>query len=216
VRGRHEEMKDQKKPTGKRPGKRYHLELSMTAILLWSIGLLFLLGWIFTLGVLAGRGLLPAGGETLGELKTQIARIQEMLNKEKTSEIEALKELTKDPDFEFYKTLSTKEESAGPGPDTSAKVTEKQSQQKKEPQTPSTKISYVVQVASLDNEQEGTRLANRLTEKGYSAYCYKVYVKGKPYYRVRCGTFHTKQAALATKERLYKEEGLKGFLVKMD
>jgi cell division septation protein DedD len=188
----------------------------MSGILLWSVGLLFLLGWIFTLGVLAGRGLIPAGGETLGELKIQIARIQEMLSKEKTSDTEALKDLTKDPDFDFYKTLSTKEETADPGPAPTAKVREKDAQHAKKPEPTLVGPSYVVQVASLDNEQEGTRLAKELTDKGYSAYCYKVYVKGKAYYRVRCGTFHTQQDALAIKERLLKKEGLKGFVVKMD
>lgn len=214
MRDRHWVMGD-KKPMMKRPGRRYHLELSLTAILLWSIGLLFLLGWIFTLGVLAGRGLLPGGGETLSELKTQIARIQDMLNKEKPSELEEIKKLTKNPDFEFYEILSIQEppplEGAG-GPSEAMKPkTEDADESKPAP----AKGSYVVQVASLDNERDGTRLAKQLTRKGYSAYCYKVYVKGKPYYRVRCGTYPTKKEALAIKKRLLEGEGLKGFLIRM-
>ena len=205
-----------KKPMMKRPGRRYHLELSLTAILLWSIGLLFLLGWIFTLGVLAGRGLLPGGGETLSELKTQIARIQDMLNKRKSSELEEIRKLTKDQDFEFYETLSIQEAPTLKGADGSAKQIKPETGNADEPGgIAPAKGTYVIQLASLDNEKDGVRLARQLTRKGYPAYCYKVYVKGKPYYRVRCGTYPTKAEALTIKERLLEGEGLKGFLVRM-
>lgn len=204
------------KRTREKQGKRYHLELSLTAILLWSIGLLFLLGWIFTLGVLAGRGLLPGGSETLTELKTQIARIQEMISKEKSSDLEQLKELSEHPKFEFYEALSVKEESApktsndaGSTPPTGA------AEKRPVPDASDPRGQYVVQVASLDNEKDGTRLVKRLTEKGYSAYCYKVYVKNKPYYRVRCGTFESKKTALGIKDALLEKEGLKGIVVKV-
>ncbi|MDZ7699577.1 MAG: SPOR domain-containing protein [Deltaproteobacteria bacterium] len=206
---------DDKKPMMKRSGRRYHLELSLTAILLWSIGLLFLLGWIFTLGVLAGRGLLPGSGETLSELKTQIARIQDMLNKRKSSELEEIKKLTKDPDFEFYETLSIQEAPAANGADGSSKQIKPETGNADEPGTAPAKAAYVVQVASFDNEKDGIRLVKQLTRKGYSAYCYKVYVKGKPYYRVRCGTYRTKEEAMTLKERLLEKEGLKGFLIQM-
>ncbi len=199
----------------KGPGRRYHLELSLTAILLWSIGLLFLLGWIFTLGVLAGRGLLPGGGETLSELKTQIARIQEMLNKRKSSELEEIKKLTKDQDFEFYETLSIQEPPPLEGVDGSSKAIKSKTETGDEPESVPAKGTYVVQVASLDNEKDGIRLAKQLTQKGYSAYCYKVYVKAKPYYRVRCGTYDTRKEALTIKKRLLEREGLKGFLIEM-
>lgn len=205
-----------RKATGEKKGKRYRLELSLTAILLWSLGLLFLLGWIFTLGVLAGRGLLPGTDETLTELKTQIARIQEMITQERSEDLEQLKGLSSQPEFEFFESLSVKEEWAEPQPEESTQTGRKAARKQPPPKTPAPSGAYVVQVASLDNEKDGTRLVKRLTQKGYSAYCYKVYVQKKPHYRVRCGTFDTRKAALAVQDRLMEEEGLKGLVIQVE
>ncbi|MFO7986809.1 MAG: SPOR domain-containing protein [Desulfatiglandaceae bacterium] len=204
-----------KKTTHKKQGKRYHLELSLTAILLWSLGLIFLLGWIFTLGVLAGRGLLPGGNQTLTELKTQIARIQEMISKEKSEDLEQLKGLSKHPEFEFYDALAVKEEWAESKSEKPTQTAQEPARKQVKSEPSASQGEYVIQVASLDNEKDGTRLVKRLTQRGYSAYYYKVYIKGKPYYRVRCGTFDTRKAALDIKNRLMEKEGLKGFIIKV-
>lgn len=45
--------------------KDIHLILTPLALILWGIGLVFLLGWVFTLGVLSGRGLLTKTNQTL-------------------------------------------------------------------------------------------------------------------------------------------------------
>ena len=81
--------------------KAVHLELSFMSLFFWGIGLVFCLAWIFALGVLAGKGLLPGGAETLGEIKTQIARIQEMIITRDSADVGQIKNPGKDPNLVF-------------------------------------------------------------------------------------------------------------------
>ena len=71
---------------------------------------------------------------------------------------------------------------------------------------------YTVQVASLSSELEAIKTTNRLTEKGYSAYYLEVIIKGKTWYRVRCGKFKNRSDADWLKKSLAKKEGLSGFV----
>ncbi|OQY49002.1 MAG: hypothetical protein B6240_04110 [Desulfobacteraceae bacterium 4572_87] len=104
------------------------------------------------------------------------------------------------------------------------KVQQKKPQQKKAPadhvKTPSPSSPgsglYVVQVASLDQEKQAFDMVNRLVKKGYSAYHYKIFIKGRNYFRVRCGTFKTRNEALDTQQKLAENEHLKGFVQKVD
>ena len=59
-------------------------------------------------------------------------------------------------------------------------------------------------------------MVNRLIGKGYSAYSYKVFIKGSKYYRVRCGMFRTKEEAINIKKRLAKNEKLNGLVRKVE
>jgi cell division septation protein DedD len=53
----------------------------------------------------------------------------------------------------------------------------------KKPDTPSPDAErYVVQVASLDQEKEALKMVDRLKNKGYPAYHYKIFIKGRSYY----------------------------------
>ena len=58
-------------------------------------------------------------------------------------------------------------------------------------------------------------MVERLTSRGYKAYSYKVFVKGRPYYRVRCGLFSSKKEAETVQGQLAEKEGLKGFVKKV-
>jgi hypothetical protein len=71
-------------------GKRYQLELSLTSVFFWSLGLLFILGWIFVLGILVGRGFMPEGVKHLTELTSQITRLQDMVSNKKHSDLEVI------------------------------------------------------------------------------------------------------------------------------
>lgn len=192
------------------------LELSRTALFFWSLGLLILLGWIFTLGVLAGRGLLPSGAKTLTEIRNQIVKLQEMVGKKDSSELERIKGVQKDPEFGFYDELSSK------------KMTMVQSRLEPPPKQPITEKAkqpgpalaaserYVVQVASLDQEKQAVEMVNRLVKRGYPAYHYKIFIKGRSYFRVRCGTFKTRAEALNAQRKLADTERLKGYVQKVD
>lgn len=196
--------------------KRYHIELSRASIFLWSTGLFVLLAWIFTLGVLAGRGLLPGVVETLTEVKVQIAKLQQMINKKDRSELEEIRALQKDPKFAFFDELSAKKGEAEKPSGTPAgkPATSVMKQETVEPPSPA--VKYVVQVASLETEAKATNMVNRLTRKGYPAYFYKVFVKGREYFRVRCGTFKTEAEAVKINKRLAEKEKLAGFVQKVE
>ena len=206
----------QKKTKTDETGKRYHFELSRTSIFLWSLGSFVLLAWIFTLGVLAGRGLLPGGVNTLAELKTQIGKLQQMISKKDRSELDRIKELQKDPKFAFYDELSGKKSDAVKKPSPSLKRHKKDLRESEENKSAKALTEYIVQVASLDSEARATKMVNRLIGKGYSAYSYKVFIKGRKYYRVRCGMFRTREEATNIRKRLAKNEKLNGLVRKIE
>ncbi len=206
---------NRKETKAEKTGKRYHFELSRTSIFLWSVGAFVLLGWIFTLGILAGRGLLPGGVKTLAELKIQIGKIQQMIGKSDRSELERIKELQKDPKFAFYDELSGKKSDVVKKPSSSPKRQKKDLREREQGKGSKALKKYIVQVASLDSEAKATEMVNRLIGQGYPAYSYKVFIKGRRYYRVRCGMFETKEEAINIKKRLAKNEKLDGLVRKV-
>jgi len=213
-------MKEKKEKTEKEK-KGLRLEFSRTALFFWGLGFLIFLGWIFTLGVLAGRGLLPSGAKTLAEIKNQIVKLQEMVGQKDASELDEIKAIQKDSNFAFYDELSSKKVSVVPSGQSPPHKTPKRKSttpgnvKKRDPPPPSTEL-YVVQVASLDREKQAFNMVNRLVKKGYPAYHYKVFIKGRGYFRVRCGTFKTRAEAVETQKNLAEKEHLKGFVQKVN
>ena len=205
--------------------KTVRLEFSFMSLFFWGIGLVFCLAWIFALGVLAGKGLLPGGAETLSEIKSQIARIQEMIITKDSSDLLPVSNAVKDPNLAFYHELSKRGEdpvrrSVPPKPATEMSEGKKippkpVAEEKKIPVKPASEGRFVVQVASLDDEKSASAMVARLTARGYKAYSYKVFVKGRPYYRVRCGLFGSEEEAEAAKAKLAEKERLKGFVKKV-
>ncbi|MBW1801257.1 MAG: SPOR domain-containing protein, partial [Deltaproteobacteria bacterium] len=55
--------------------------------------------------------------------------------------------------------------------------------------TPGDGDFFTIQLASLAEKVKAQRMIDRLIRLGYPAYFYDVNVKGKTYYRVRCGRF---------------------------
>lgn len=188
--------------------KRYRIEFSRTTVVLWSAGGFVLLAFFFTLGVLAGRGLLPGGISTLAELKAQIGRLQQMISSRDRSELERIKELHKDTKFRFYDELSERKgDTIGKTPSfVGRKKGEPGPGQRQKNGTASSR--YVVQVASLDSEDRAAAMVKRLIRRGYPAYFYKVFVKGRRYFRVRCGMYGTRAEAVDIKKRLARDEKL--------
>ena len=56
-------------------------------------------------------------------------------------------------------------------------------------------------------------MINDLVDRGYPAYYYGKLVKGKTYFRVRCGEFSSIKEAESYAEKLTKDVGIKGFVV---
>ena len=195
----------QNKTGRKKRAKRYHVELSLTSIFFWSVGGIFLLAWIFVLGVFVGRGFLPEGVKTLSKLRLPITKLQNMVGKRKPSELDFINKLDKDPKLSFYKELSTKKEEAKRTSPRQTKVKGQKSGQE-----------YTVQIASLDSETGASKVTERLTGCGYPAYFYKVNIKGKDYFRVRCGRFPTHKEASDFNALLATQEKLRGFVTRFE
>jgi cell division septation protein DedD len=150
--------------------------------------------------------------------------------------------LSKDPKFRFYNELSAKKEDiAKKGRqdqktrydqadlDKRIKALEELVAKKSQPDIKKAEVEtktfkkvdqserrgmYAVQLASLESEIEAVKIVNRLKDRGYPAYFYKVSINGKIYYRVRCGTFRTESEAKKYKDILAGKEGMSGFISK--
>jgi cell division septation protein DedD len=236
-----------KKSEAKQKGKRYRVDLSRSSLFFWCLGTLFLLAWIFVLGILVGRGFFPQGVETLSKLRIPIGRLQGVVGSRKASDLDSIKGLDKNPEFEFYDQLSVKKDELAKKNTSGAEKAGRQTELAKGFETdkrsaehveapkksqtdfnegggqtkPAGEITsmdaggaYTVQVASLDSESKAVTMAGQLEIKGYPAYVHKVNVKDNPYYRVTCGKFKDKKEAGNFKSLLYQKEKIKGFVTK--
>lgn len=87
---------------------------------------------------------------------------------------------------------------------------------KKEVRPAAGQARYTIQLASLELASQAEKLSNKLVNKGFPAYYYDVEIKGKTFYRVRCGRFKTRKEAAAFILKLKDATGVKGFVVKME
>lgn len=220
--------------------RRFKLEFTPLSLFLWGFSLFFLLAWIFALGVFVGRGFMPGAVTALTDLKGQIDRLQDMLKKDTTREIATRTPPESDPKLAFYEKLSSKREEVKRRSQTDSTVlkqtkvnmdekygpkisTPVESTKRDFPQfspdvirMPEDRIEYTLQVASLSDGAGAEDLINRLLDKGYSAYSYETKVKGRIYYRVRCGRFSTREEAERYAEKLRRDAGMKGFVTKVE
>ncbi len=95
-----------------------------------------------------------------------------------------------------------------------SKVASPERKESAEPSVP--KGKYTVQLASFDEKNKAEKLIGDLAQRGYQAYSYEANVKGKTYYRVRCGTFPSRKAAEDYAWKLGKEAGIKGFVSRIE
>lgn len=71
---------------------------------------------------------------------------------------------------------------------------------------------FTVQLASLEEKSKAERVIRRLGEKGFDAYYDVAEVRGKTYYRIRCGKFTNREEAVAFARKLETTAGMKGFV----
>jgi septal ring-binding cell division protein DamX len=78
------------------------------------------------------------------------------------------------------------------------------------------KSGYTIQLASLGDGMKAQQTVERLIKGGHDAYYEKVQVRGKIWYRVRCGKFATRDEGEDYAKRLAGETGLKGLVMKLE
>ena len=200
----------------KKKGKAYKVEISIKSMFFWGLGLFFLLAWIFVLGILVGRGFFAERVTTITELKTQIIKLQDMLTREDLSDIDSILGREEDPEFAFYDELSVRKRDLAKKKRTTATRVRVEKAPAKEKNPAEAGQGYTLQFASLDTESGAEEMANRLRSQGYPAYFYRVSIKGKTYYRVRCGKFKTRKEACKFQESLAEQEVITGFVTRVD
>ena len=221
--------------------KRYQIEVTSLTLFLWGFCALFFVAWIFVLGIFVGRGFLPGADSALVDLKTQVTKLQEMMARNKRVEPESQKKESVDEMLAFYERLESKKDEAkrkeqsapttkngartGSSQGTGNETSKKESLGTVEPPRPGQgertapppgKGIYTLQLASLEEKGKAETMVKDLTSRGYDAYFYDVRVKGKTYYRVRCGRFMTRDEAGVYASKLLKEAKIRGFVSKVE
>lgn len=236
----------------RRKAKGIQVAISFASLFFWSIALIFLLGWIFVLGIMVGRGFLAEEDDSISELKTQIAKLQDMVKDEEPSDKNFIEKLDKEPKFSFYNELAKQGDTADEkqkstpekthpsdkkleerttvllekkdGPPSKEidhlekpKPIEKKPEQKSETAKAEKIVEgdklFTLQLASFEDEAKAKKMIEPLISKGYAAYYYKVKVKGKMFFRVRCGKFMSREEATAFKNNLLNKEKISGFVI---
>jgi cell division septation protein DedD len=220
--------------------KKYQIEMTALSMSLWSFLLFFLLAWIFVLGIFVGRGFLPGAVTAISDLKGQISRLQEMVGRNHVRDLGGKKKSDPDPKLAFYEKLSSKRDEAKKQwqPETRAEETKKAALArevdperngppetgKKEPvessekplEQPKGEAKYSVQLASLADRFKAEEMVDQMIDRGYDAYYYEARVKGKTYYRVRCGRFLSREEAGDYARKLAKEAGIEGLVSRLE
>lgn len=86
----------------------------------------------------------------------------------------------------------------------------------KPPDKASGSIRYAIQIAALDEKTKAEEMVRKLTGRGVEAYLQEAVVKGKTFYRVRCGKFLTKEEAGNYGQKLPKEAGTSWRIVNIE
>jgi cell division septation protein DedD len=219
---------------------KYQLELSSMSLVFWVVCILFFMGWIFVLGVLVGRGFLPGANTAIADLKAQVTKLQEMVARNKRvdqkpqakedidsklgfyDKLESKKEDKRKPFPEFPPEPAKSEKAVKP-PDTTvadvkADIAKKEASAKKQDTAKSASLPfrYVIQIAAVDDKVKAEDMVRKLSSRGVDAYLQEAVVKGKTYYRVRCGRFLTKEEASGYAQRLPKEAGTSWQVIKVE
>jgi len=210
-------MDEQPSSPGKK--KKFRVELSPAGVFLSFLGLIFILGWIFVLGVMVGRGFIPEGVKSIGQMTDQLTRLMTILANDREHSADQNAAVNQQTRLEFYDHLS--------GPDSELEKKTTHVEAPRQPTAPEAsgqqhdgaieipkadESSWAVQVASLDSESKAVKLTEKLKKRGYPAFTYRAVVKGSVFHRVRCGPFESRAAAEAAKRSLVEKEKIDAFL----
>ena len=70
--------------------------------------------------------------------------------------------------------------------------------------------------AAAADKLKAEGLITKLVKQGYPAFYYEVKVRGRVYYRIRCGRFTERPEAADYARKLEKEAGIKGFVSRLE
>ena len=164
---------------------------------------------------------------------------KDMVNNKETPGKNAKSKTTSDPELVFFDRLSSKKEEVKKKwtpkkenrkvkeePPGSKKNSPRHVKGEKEIQRSSDNVTrpdpagdgfhFTVQIASLADGDQAEKMIKQLNRRGYPAYFYEVRIDGKMFYRVRCGKFANRTEAKKYAEKLVIEEGIKGFVSKLE
>jgi hypothetical protein len=202
-----------RKTTPKKERRKVVFQFSLPALFFWAFGFLVVLSWSFILGVFVGRGVLPDGIEAISRLKGKIQGIRGTDEAGSQSmPLPIIKE--ENPQFAFFERLGKETEDGSAQAESSvAKKAPRVEPPSNQPSsTEPSRSGFTVQLSAADSAAGAARVVERLKKKGYPAYVVKAHVKGKLYYRIRCGKFETEAQAKAYAAEIAKREGIRALV----
>jgi cell division septation protein DedD len=183
------------------PRKRIEFSIGIVQFILLGAGGILTLLLSFALGILVGKEM--EGIPILeGEVKSQVVRMRiEPLSPIQasvdTSKEEAgpttMSNFTSKPAITFYDTLTGKKGASAV-------------------ESPSKRV-YTIQVGAMKDRALAEGLASKMKKNGYSASVASSDTSGKVLYKVRLGTFPSREDAVREAERIKKNEGLQAMVV---
>lgn len=214
-------------------GWRFRVNLGPLSIFLWGIFILFFMSWIFVLGIFVGRGFAPDEITDISEIKGELIRLTKPIeNETREDTYSAPTDTTEEtvPELAFFNRLTTKKDESRNNLKTEEKtsdrtVSEAPAKASAAPASGADNVKssgnsavksgsgqYTIQVASISELANAEKAVKELLEKGFDAYYYEATVKGKKYYRVRCGRFSDRAEAQIYSLKLEEKTGLKGYV----
>lgn len=205
-------------------------------IIFLFLGFLILFILVFALGVIVGKGLgdseiqiakkLPKNEVTsaldikedeneisTGDISQQ--ELQDILNETKTDDPQKAEEPATEESMKFDPTADEKKIAMNAESEVSLKIEipeilkeEKKSLLSKNTPLPPVVADgqYTIQIGSFKNESDAKKLQNKLKTKGYPAFLKQVTIGEDTWFRLRIGTFETKDQAKIYGDILLKRE----------
>ncbi|MCH7927353.1 MAG: SPOR domain-containing protein [Candidatus Dadabacteria bacterium] len=205
-------------------------------IIFLFLGFLILFILVFSLGVIVGKGLgdseiqiakkLPKNEVTsaldikedeneisTGDISQQ--ELQDILNETKTDDPQKTEEPVTEESMKFDPTADEKKIAMNAESEVSLKIEipeilkeEKKSLLSKNTPLPPVVADgqYTIQIGSFKNESDAKKLQNKLKTKGYPAFLKQVTIGEDTWFRLRIGTFETKDQAKIYGDILLKRE----------
>ncbi|MER3446143.1 MAG: hypothetical protein C4291_04570 [Candidatus Dadabacteria bacterium] len=183
------------------------------------LGFLILFVFAFSLGVVVGKGLGGSQSRIVRKGESE-KNLPEFKESEKTPEgIIERKQMSEQTQTPTPIEEEEKEELSPPPPPKGMEAETKGAAKKDIAVSPGEKTEgrYTVQIGASQREEEAKKIVKRLISKGYPAFIKSVEIPGKgTWYRIRVGTFKTREEAELYGDNLKKDPDIKSVLIKVN